>query len=79
MSKSIMQLKDVSKIYSTGAGDFVALKGITMEVAKGEFLGIVGKSGAGKTTLLNMLSGVSVITSGDVLFFPQKNGRQNED
>jgi len=79
MSKSIMQLKDVSKIYSTGAGDFVALKGITMEVAKGEFLGIVGKSGAGKTTLLNMLSGVSEITSGDVLFFPQKNGRQNED
>ncbi|MCP5100933.1 MAG: ATP-binding cassette domain-containing protein [Chloroflexi bacterium] len=72
MSDTLFQLKDVSKIYNTGAGGFTALNRISLDVKKGEFLGIVGKSGAGKTTLLNMLSGVSKITSGEVLFYPQK-------
>lgn len=79
MSDTIFQLKNITKIYGTGAGDFTALKGITLDVKKGEFLGIIGKSGAGKTTLLNMISGVSEITSGQVLFIPQiqigKNGQ----
>ncbi|MCA9929213.1 MAG: ATP-binding cassette domain-containing protein, partial [Anaerolineales bacterium] len=78
MTDLIFQLKDVTKIYNTGAGGFTALKGITLDVKKGEFLGIVGKSGAGKTTLLNMLSGVSNITSGDVLFYSRnENGRSH--
>ena len=77
MSEAIMKLEDVSKIYKTGAGDFAALRDICLEVYKGEFLGIVGKSGAGKTTLLNMISGVSEITSGDVFFMPQANNQQN--
>ncbi len=78
MSDTIFQLKDVTKIYETGAGGFTALNGITLDVKKGEFLGIVGKSGAGKTTLLNMLSGVSNITSGEVLFYTQSgNGRSH--
>ncbi len=71
MNNTIIQLKDVVKIYETGAGDFVALNGINFDVHNGEFLGIVGKSGAGKTTLLNMISGVSEISAGDVLFWPQ--------
>jgi ABC-type lipoprotein export system ATPase subunit len=76
MSDTIFQLKNVTKIYETGAGGFTALNGITLDVKRGEFLGIVGKSGAGKTTLLNMLSGVSNITSGEVLFYAQQgNGR----
>ncbi len=79
MSDTLFQLKDVSKIYSTGAGNFTALKSITLDVKRGEFLGIIGKSGAGKTTLLNMISGVSEISSGQVLFTPQdqvgKNGQ----
>ena len=74
MTDMIIQLRDVGKIYNTGAGDFAALKGINLEVNQGEFLGIVGKSGAGKTTLLNMISGVSEISSGDVLFWPEKEG-----
>jgi putative ABC transport system ATP-binding protein len=66
----IMTLRDVRKVYETGSGDFVALKDISIDILPGEFLGIVGKSGAGKTTLLNMISGVSEITSGEVLFYP---------
>jgi ABC-type lipoprotein export system ATPase subunit len=79
MPDTIFQLEDVVKIYDTGAGGFTALKGITLEVKTGEFLGIIGKSGAGKTTLLNMLSGVSVISSGTVLFYPQKQLSDNEN
>lgn len=77
MTNLIFQLKDVTKTYHTGAGGFTALNGITLDVKKGEFLGIVGKSGAGKTTLLNMLSGVSIITSGEVLFHPQNETTDN--
>ena len=64
----ILQLREVVKAYQTGDGPFVALDGINMEVFEGDFLGITGKSGAGKTTLLNMISGVSELTSGEVLF-----------
>ena len=76
--ESIIQLRDVTKVYTTGAGNFTALKNITLDINKGEFLGITGKSGAGKTTLLNMISGVSEITSGEVCFFAQdKNGHKD--
>lgn len=79
MSDTIFQLEDVVKTYSTGAGDFTALGGITLDVKKGEFLGVIGKSGAGKTTLLNMISGVSVITSGKVLYYPPKQLSDNRN
>ncbi len=67
-SEPIIQLRDLVKVYETGAGGFTAIKGINLDIHRGEFLGIIGKSGAGKTTLLNLISGVSEITSGEVLF-----------
>lgn len=73
----IFRLKDVGKVYETGAGGFEALKGVSIDVSQGEFLGIVGKSGAGKSTLLNMISGISEITWGEVLFFPQSENGSN--
>ena len=63
----IIELQNVTKIYSTEAGNFNALNGIDLRVDKGEFLGIVGKSGAGKSTLLNMITGVDHLTSGEVI------------
>ena len=63
----IIELQNVTKVYSTEAGDFNALNGIDLRVDKGEFLGIVGKSGAGKSTLLNMITGVDHLTSGEVI------------
>ncbi len=65
----IIQMRDVVKAYATGEGPFLALKDVSLDIKPGEFLGITGKSGAGKTTLLNMVSGVSDLTSGEVLFF----------
>jgi len=70
----IIQLREVVKAYETGEGPFLALKDVTMDIQPGEFLGITGKSGAGKTTLLNMISGVSDLTSGEVLFHGNGNG-----
>lgn len=65
---ALVELLDVVKVYSTAAGEFTALKGITLQIGKGEFVGIVGKSGAGKSTLLNMITGVDHLTSGEILF-----------
>lgn len=62
----IIQLTGVVKDYRTAAGIFRALKGIDLEVQKGEFLGIVGKSGSGKTTLVNILTGIDALTEGAV-------------
>lgn len=70
----IISLIHVRKLYHTGSGDFAALSDVSLDVPRGAFLGIVGKSGAGKTTLLNMISGVSEVTSGDVLFHPPDRG-----
>jgi ABC-type lipoprotein export system ATPase subunit len=64
----IIQMQDVVKTYLTGDVPFVALKDVNIDIRQGEFLGITGKSGAGKTTLLNMISGVSEVTSGNILF-----------
>jgi ABC-type lipoprotein export system ATPase subunit len=64
----IIQMLDVVKKYDTVGAPFVALKHVTVDIRQGEFLGITGKSGAGKTTLLNMISGVSELTSGQILF-----------
>jgi putative ABC transport system ATP-binding protein len=69
MSQSLIELNNVSKTYSTAAGDFVALKNINLQVGTSEFLGVVGKSGAGKSTLLNMINGVDELTDGAVFMY----------
>jgi putative ABC transport system ATP-binding protein len=66
-TQSLIELRDVVKIYSTAAGDFPALNGINLQVSAGEFVGVVGKSGAGKSTLLNMITGVDHLSSGEVI------------
>lgn len=74
MNTPIIELKNVSKTYSTAAGDFPALRNINLKVQAGEFLGVIGKSGAGKSTLLNMINGVDTLTEGEV--FVQSNGER---
>ncbi len=62
----VVHLRDVVKAYEAAAGPFRALHGVTMEIAQGELVAIVGKSGSGKSTLLNMIAGIDRPTSGDV-------------
>ncbi len=67
METPLIELKNVSKTYSTAAGDFIALRNVDLRINSGEFVGIVGKSGAGKSTLLNMINGVDDLSSGEVI------------
>ena len=62
-----IQLDQVKKIYHLGEQTIHAVNGIHMEIAKGEFVVIVGPSGAGKTTVLNLLGGMDRATSGQII------------
>ncbi len=66
MSEHIIQASQVRKTYRSGNLRVEALRGISMEVARGEMVAIMGTSGCGKTTLLNCLSGLDSIDEGDV-------------
>lgn len=62
----IIRAAGVRKTYDTGAVQVHALRGISIEIPKGEMVAIMGPSGCGKTTLLNCLSGLDTIDEGEV-------------
>jgi ABC-type lipoprotein export system ATPase subunit len=63
---TLIELRNVTKVFETAAGPFTALDDITLNVDRGEFVAIIGKSGSGKSTLMNMISGIDRPTSGEV-------------
>ena len=63
---SAIRISDVVKTYPLGAGAVVAVDHLSLEVAQGEFVAVVGRSGSGKTTLVNLLAGIDRPTSGTV-------------
>ena len=64
---SILQTTELKKYYGTKPNITKALDGVTLSIEKGEFVAIVGTSGSGKSTLLNMIGGLDVPTSGQVV------------
>jgi putative ABC transport system ATP-binding protein len=64
--ENAIQVSDVVKTYPLVAGEVVAVDHLSLDVAHGEFVAVVGRSGSGKTTLLNLLAGIDRPTSGTV-------------
>jgi ABC-type lipoprotein export system ATPase subunit len=77
--KPIIEIKDVVKSFPVGDGEITILKGISLQVKKGEFLSIVGPSGNGKSTLLNMITGIDRPSSGEIIVTGQPVHKMSEN
>ncbi|MTI66352.1 MAG: ABC transporter ATP-binding protein [Firmicutes bacterium] len=64
----MINLKDITKIYKTGKIEFKALKGVSLNVDKGDFLSIIGPSGSGKSTFMNIIGCLDIPTDGKYYF-----------
>jgi ABC-type lipoprotein export system ATPase subunit len=67
MAEPFIQIKDLVKTFDTPAGPLNVLRGIDLDVHKGDFVALVGPSGSGKTTFLNMLTAVDTPTAGEIM------------
>lgn len=77
---ALLSVSEVGKIYTTrlGGNKVEALKSVTFDVERGEYVAIMGESGSGKTTLLNILASLDKATSGDVTLDGKKLSEINE-
>jgi len=66
--EAVFVARGLAKIYRTGEVDVVALADVSLEIARGEFIVLLGPSGSGKSTLLNILGGLDVPTRGELRF-----------
>jgi putative ABC transport system ATP-binding protein len=71
-SAPVFRARGLSKVYRSGEVEVHALRGVDLDIARGEFVVLLGASGSGKSTLLNILGGLDVPTSGEILFGGQR-------
>ena len=64
--QALVQVRNVQKHFTRGSERIEVLKGVNLEIPKGDFLALMGPSGSGKTTLLNLMGGLDAPTGGEV-------------
>lgn len=75
----ILEAKNLKKYYGKEPNITKALEGVSLAVEHGEFVSIIGTSGSGKSTLLNMLGGLDVPDSGDIIIRGKKIARMSDE
>ncbi|MCI0478011.1 MAG: ABC transporter ATP-binding protein [Anaerolineales bacterium] len=75
----VIEIEHLNKEFKTDAGAVRILRDVSLNVARGEFVAVVGPSGSGKSTLINMLTGIDRPTSGRVMVAGTNLNRMNEN
>lgn len=78
-NQSVIQVKNLSKIYKTDVLETTALSNISFEIKKGEFVAIMGPSGSGKSTLMHILGALDKPTSGTYILDGENVEKLNDD
>ena len=73
-----INIRGVTKIYRVGSVDVHALRGVDLQIQKGEQCCIIGRSGSGKSTLLNVLAGLERVTAGQITIAGKRLDRMTE-
>jgi putative ABC transport system ATP-binding protein len=76
---SLIQMRDITKVYQVGEEEVHALRGVALEIEKGEYLAIMGPSGSGKSTLMNLIGCLDTPTDGSYLLNGKEVARMTDD
>lgn len=77
--KSIITIRDMTKVYRMGEHEVHALRGVSLDIFQGEFVSIMGPSGSGKSTMMNMLGALDKPSSGSYLLDGEDVSQMNDN